>query len=72
MVRDPELMARHRALGATRADRETLQALDEAAELARIRRAPTAAAELVELALGLGGDNTREANSVGGLSLCRR
>ena len=72
VVRDPELMARHRALGATRADRETLQALDEAAELARIRRAPTAAAELVELALGLGGDTPGRANSVGGLSLCRR
>ena len=56
VVHDPELMARHRALAATRADRETLQALDEAAELARIRRAPTAAAELVELAIGLGGD----------------
>ena len=73
VVRDPELIARHRALAATRADRETLQALDEAAELARPgTRASAAAAELVELAIGLGGDNTREANSVGGLSLCCR
>ena len=43
---------------ATRADRETLQTLDEAAELARIRGAPTAAAELLELAIGLGGDTS--------------
>ena len=56
VVHDPELMARHRALAATHADRETLQTLDEAAELARIRGAPTAAAELLELAIGLGGD----------------
>jgi len=56
VVRDPELMARHRALAATHADRETLQTLDDAAELARIRGAPAAAAELVELAIGLGGD----------------
>ena len=56
VVHDPELMARHRALAATRADGETLQTLDEAAELARVRGAPMAAAELVELAIGLGGD----------------
>jgi ATP/maltotriose-dependent transcriptional regulator MalT len=55
VVHDPELMARHRALAATRADRETLQTLDVAAELARNRGAPAAAAELVELAIGLGG-----------------
>ncbi|HET6736657.1 ATP-binding protein [Mycobacterium sp.] len=55
VVRDPELMARHRALAATRADPETLQTLDEAAELARVRGAPMAAAELLELAIGLGG-----------------
>lgn len=56
VVHDPELTARHRALAATRADRGTLQSLDEAAELARTRGAPTAAAELLELAIGLGGD----------------
>jgi DNA-binding CsgD family transcriptional regulator len=56
VVHDPELKARHRALAATHADRETLQTLDEAAELARVRGAPAAAAELVELAIGLGGD----------------
>ncbi len=57
VVREPELMARHRALGgATRADQDVLQSLDEAAALARRRGAPTAAAELVELAFGLGGE----------------
>jgi DNA-binding CsgD family transcriptional regulator/tetratricopeptide (TPR) repeat protein len=56
VVRDPELMARHRALAATHADRDTLKTLDEAAELARMRGAPAAAAELLELAIGLGGD----------------
>ena len=56
VVHDRELMARHRALGATRADRETLQTLDEGAQLARMRGAPAAAAELLELAIGLGGD----------------
>jgi tetratricopeptide (TPR) repeat protein len=55
-VHDRELIARHRALGATRADRETLQTLDEGAELARMRGAPAAAAEMLELAISLGGD----------------
>ncbi len=52
----PELKARHMALAASRADPETLKALDTAAEAARARGAPAAAAELVELAIGLGGD----------------
>ena len=56
VVREPELTARHRALGATRADHDTLQSLEEAAELARGRGAPAAAAELIELAFGLGGE----------------
>ena len=56
VVSDPELMARHRALAATHADGDTLQTLDEAAELARMRGAPAAAAELLELAIGLGDD----------------
>jgi DNA-binding NarL/FixJ family response regulator len=56
VVEEPELHARHLALAATSADPLTLQSLDEAAEMARIRGAPTAAAELVELAIGLGGD----------------
>jgi DNA-binding CsgD family transcriptional regulator len=59
VVRDPELTARHRALGATRADQDTLQSLEGAAELARGRGAPAAAAELIELAMGLG-DETPE------------
>lgn len=56
VVCEPELIARHRALGATRADPNTLQSLEEAAELARGRGAPAAAAELIELAFGLGGE----------------
>lgn len=52
----PELRARHLALAATSADEATLAALDEAAEAARRRGAPAAAAELLELAIGLGGD----------------
>ena len=56
VVHDLELKARHHALAATRGDRETLQTLDDAAGLARTRGAPAAAAELAELAIGLGGD----------------
>ncbi|MDG4665691.1 LuxR family transcriptional regulator [Mycobacterium sp. 236(2023)] len=52
----PELKARHLAMAATSADDATLASLDEAAETARSRGAPAAAAELVELAIGLGGD----------------
>jgi DNA-binding CsgD family transcriptional regulator len=56
IVDEPELKARHLALAAARGDDLTLRSLDTAAELARIRGAPTAAAELIELAVGLGGD----------------
>jgi len=56
VVEEPEPAARHLALAATTADPATLQCLDEAAEMARMRGAPAAAAELVELAVGLGGD----------------
>ena len=52
----PELKARHMALAASSADPETLSALDDATEAAATRGAPAAAAELVELAIGLGGD----------------
>ena len=52
----PELKARHMALAASSADPETLSSLDEAADSAHARGAPAAAAELVELAIGLGGD----------------
>ncbi|MBE1547958.1 DNA-binding CsgD family transcriptional regulator [Mycobacterium sp. OAS707] len=53
----PELRARHMALAASSADPDTLHALDTAAEEAAARGAPAAAAELVELAIGLGGDS---------------
>ncbi|MGB2923095.1 MAG: AAA family ATPase [Mycobacterium sp.] len=53
----PELKARHLALGAANADDEIFTALDQAADAARARGAPAAAAELVDLAIGLGGDN---------------
>jgi DNA-binding CsgD family transcriptional regulator/DNA-binding MarR family transcriptional regulator len=56
IVDEPELRARHRARAVTWADPETLQALDEGAEMAMIRGAPSAAAELLDLAVGLGGD----------------
>lgn len=52
----PELRARHMALAASSADPATLSALDVAAGAASDRGAPAAAAELVELAIGLGGD----------------
>lgn len=52
----PELRARHMALGAASADPETLRALDTAADAAIARGAAAAAAELTELAIGLGGD----------------
>jgi DNA-binding CsgD family transcriptional regulator len=56
VVAEPELHARHLALAATHRDTATLESLDAAAETARIRGAPGAAAELVDLAIGLGGD----------------
>jgi tetratricopeptide (TPR) repeat protein len=56
IVDEPELRARHLALAATSGDEITLEALDTAAESARVRGAPAAAAELMDLAIGLGGD----------------
>jgi len=56
IVDEPELKARHLALAAAKGDELTLSSLDTAAELAHARGAPTAAAELIELAIGLGGD----------------
>jgi DNA-binding CsgD family transcriptional regulator len=44
------------ALASARANPETLNALDSAAVAARARGAPAAAAELIDLAIGLGGD----------------
>lgn len=56
IVDEPELKARHLALAAASGDEATLSSLDAAAELAHVRGAPIAAAELIELAMGLGGD----------------
>jgi DNA-binding CsgD family transcriptional regulator len=53
----PELKARHLALASAIGDEEIFVALDQAADAARGRGAPAAAAELVDLAIGLGGDN---------------
>lgn len=56
-VHEPELTARHLALSATSADPEVLQALDDAATVTQARGAPAVAAELIELAINLGGDS---------------
>ena len=52
-VADSEQRARHLAYSADRPHEPTARELDRAAEQARARGAPDAAAELVELALGL-------------------
>ncbi|SEH50311.1 AAA ATPase domain-containing protein [Mycolicibacterium rutilum] len=59
IIDEPELKARHLALAAVTADAQTLAALDSAAESARARGAPAAAAELCELAIGLGGETAQ-------------
>ena len=56
VVEQPELKARHLAMSTASADPDVLHALDEAADSARARGAPAAAAELVDLAIRLGGD----------------
>ncbi len=56
IVEQPELRARHLALASFRGDPETLATLDSAADMARLRGAPDASAELLDLAIGLGGD----------------
>jgi DNA-binding CsgD family transcriptional regulator len=55
-VEEPELRARHMALSATTGDPAMLEALDEAAEVTTGQGAPAVAAELLELAIKLGGD----------------
>ncbi len=57
LVAEPELRARHLALSDATGQPETMAALDAAAEIARARGAPAAAAELLELAIGLGADD---------------
>jgi DNA-binding CsgD family transcriptional regulator len=59
LVAEPELRARHLALSETSGKAETVAALDAAAEIARSRGAPAAAAELLELAFRLGSDDPR-------------
>jgi DNA-binding CsgD family transcriptional regulator len=56
LVTEPELRARHLALSAAIAEPQIVEALDAAADIARARGAPAAAAELIELAIGLGAD----------------
>jgi DNA-binding CsgD family transcriptional regulator/tetratricopeptide (TPR) repeat protein len=56
LVTEPELRARHLALSDPNGEPQTLEALDTAAEIARSRGAPAAAAELIDLAIDLGGD----------------
>lgn len=55
IVTEPELRARHLALADPAGEPETLDALDLAADIARGRGAPAAAAELLELAISRGG-----------------
>jgi ATP/maltotriose-dependent transcriptional regulator MalT len=56
IVEQPELRARHLALAATSGDPAVLEALDAAADVVRARGAPADAAELIDLAMRLGGD----------------
>ena len=67
VVTDPEERARHAALGALEPDAGIADRLEEAAGLATSRGAPGAAAELLELAVGLtpsSGDAERTARLV--------
>jgi DNA-binding CsgD family transcriptional regulator len=57
LVDDVEERARHLALGSAGCEADTVDALDAAAEHARRRGAPSAAAELLELAIGMGGES---------------
>jgi DNA-binding CsgD family transcriptional regulator len=59
IVDEPELRARHLALSDPAGGPATLEALDGAATIARGRGAPAAAAELLELAIQLGGATGR-------------
>ena len=72
VVDQPELKARHLALATSRNDPEILKALDDAANAARARGAPAAAAELVDLAIKLGGGTpSRRLRSAGPPLPCR-
>jgi ATP/maltotriose-dependent transcriptional regulator MalT len=67
LIDEPESQARHLALAATTGDPTTLTALDAAAHIARSRGAPVASAELVQLALALGGDTPERRVQLAGL-----
>lgn len=67
LIDEPESRARHLALATTTGDPATVTALDAAADIARIRGAPEAAAELVNLALTLGGDTSQRRITLAGL-----
>ncbi|HET7666590.1 MAG TPA: AAA family ATPase [Mycobacterium sp.] len=56
VIDEVELRARHLAMSSVTGDPDVLQALDQAAASAHARGAPVAAAELLELAIGMGGD----------------
>jgi tetratricopeptide (TPR) repeat protein len=56
IVEQPEIRARHLALSATSGDETMLSALDAAADATTAQGAPAVAAELLELAMKLGGD----------------
>jgi DNA-binding CsgD family transcriptional regulator len=71
LVSEPEEQARHLALAATGPDRAVASALERAAERARSRGAPAAAAELAETALRLtpspdSADRVRRATTAAG------
>jgi DNA-binding CsgD family transcriptional regulator/tetratricopeptide (TPR) repeat protein len=57
LVVEPELRARHLALSDAIGEPTTIVALDSAAAMAHARGAPAAAAELLDLAIGLGADD---------------
>jgi ATP/maltotriose-dependent transcriptional regulator MalT len=59
LLSEPELHARHLALSDPTGEPQTLEALDTAARMARWRGAPLAAAEFLDLAIGLGGDSPK-------------
>jgi len=57
IIDTPEIKARHLALAATTGDPSTKAALDAAADVVLSKGAPAVAAELLELAIKLDGDN---------------
>ncbi|MEP7024524.1 MAG: AAA family ATPase, partial [Actinomycetota bacterium] len=61
---DPEERARHIAQAAISVDAESAAAPDEGARRARSRGAPAAAAQLLELAIRLGGDSAQRRNTL--------